>query len=275
MSSLIRSEDVVGRPRRAAPWLFAGVILAAFAALLLAPGGLAHKSHALLHGLCAQRPSHSIFIGGDVLPLDARMTGIYLGAAVTSVWLVVRGRLRSTGRMPSGVLIWLAVFVALMAVDGFNALLFDLRMPHAYAPTNVLRFITGSLAGTTLGVTLCWLFAITVWRRAERNKATIDSPYLLAAPILATWALGGLAMTGLPTLYAPFAVGLLAASIGVFWMLATVLATLLSNRAWTIDRGDELVGVLAAGLVMALAIVGLLAGFRFAAEAYLGLPKLT
>ena len=50
-----------------------------------------------LHGLCAQRPSHSLQIGGTTLPMDARMTGIYLGAAATAVvWLIAARRLRAS-----------------------------------------------------------------------------------------------------------------------------------------------------------------------------------
>ena len=40
---------------------------------------LEHKAHAFLHGICAQRPSHSLQVGDELLPFDARMTGIYTG----------------------------------------------------------------------------------------------------------------------------------------------------------------------------------------------------
>ena len=120
-------------------------------AFLIAPGDVASKTHVALHGLCAQRPSHSLQIGGTTLPMDARMTGIYLGAAATVVWLIAARRLRATRTPSLPVLVLLASFVVALAVDGFNALLVDLRFPTLYEPSNLIRMATGVLAGTALG----------------------------------------------------------------------------------------------------------------------------
>ena len=118
---------------------FAAIVLVGF---LIAPGDIASKTHIALHGLCAQRPSHSLQIGGATLPMDARMTGIYLGAAATVIWLVAARRLRAT-RVPScRCSSLLASFVVALAVDGFNALLVDLRLPTLYEPSNI--FATGN-----------------------------------------------------------------------------------------------------------------------------------
>ena len=92
-------------------------------AFLIAPGDIASKTHVALHGLCAQRPSHSLQIGGTTLPMDARMTGIYLGAAATVSLVVAARRLRATRAPSLPVLVLLASFVVALAVDGFNALL--------------------------------------------------------------------------------------------------------------------------------------------------------
>ena len=58
------------------------------------------------------------------------MTGIYLGAAVTFIWLIAARRLRATQVPAVSVLSLLASFVVALAVDGFNALLVDLQLPH-------------------------------------------------------------------------------------------------------------------------------------------------
>src|SRR6266508_4425764 len=59
---------------------------------LAAPWSLEHKAHAALHGLCAQRPSHSFTLGTHRLPFDARMTGIYGGFLGASLYLFGRRR---------------------------------------------------------------------------------------------------------------------------------------------------------------------------------------
>src|SRR5262245_31628876 len=63
--------------------LVAGLVVLLF---LAAPWSLEHKAHAALHGLCAQRPSHSFTFGSSTLPFDARMTGIYGGFLGASVY---------------------------------------------------------------------------------------------------------------------------------------------------------------------------------------------
>src|SRR5262245_47592140 len=79
----------VSQPTRIARsrWLvlLACVGLALLSAFLFSPGSIAAKSHLALHGICAQRPSHSLRLGGETLPMDARMTGIYIGAVVIAM----------------------------------------------------------------------------------------------------------------------------------------------------------------------------------------------
>jgi uncharacterized membrane protein len=77
----------------------------------------------LLYGVSAQRPSHSVFVGGEQLPLEARMGGIFLGFLCALLLLWVLGRLRAS-QPPSGALglaCW--ALVALTGLDGLNAFL--------------------------------------------------------------------------------------------------------------------------------------------------------
>ena len=59
------------------------------------------------------------------------------------------------------------------------------------------------------------------------------NPVELLAPIGVSAAIALLALSDLPLLYAPFAVGLLVAAVGVFWLLGIVLVALLSDRGWS------------------------------------------
>ena len=175
---------------------FAAIVLVGF---LIAPGNVAWKTHVALHGLCAQRASHSLQIGGATLPMDARMTGIYLGAAATFIWLVAARRLRAT-RVPAvPVLSLLASFVVALAVDGFNALLVDLRLPTIYEPSNILRLATGVLAGTSLGVVLGHLFASSMWARGDPERAVVTRPVEVFAPIGISIAIAMLMLSDFPS----------------------------------------------------------------------------
>jgi hypothetical protein len=214
-------------------------------------------------------------MGENVLPVDARMTGIYLGAAMMIAWLALSGRLRAAAPIPRRVAVMLGLFVALMACDGFNSLLVDLKLPQPYTPSNLLRFATGSLAGGALGVVVGYLFATTIWRNRDRELAVVDSLWQLTVPLVATSLMGALAVAGPPEVYAPIAVSVVVASIGAFWMIGMVLAALLANRAWSFGSVRDVAGLAAVGLVAALGIIGGLAGLRFAAEMFLGLPRLT
>ena len=252
--------------------MFAVIVLFGF---LIAPGDLAWKTHMALHGLCAQRPSHSLQIGGAMLPMDARMTGIYLGAFATLIWLIAARRLRSSRALSRPVLALLASFVVVLVADGSNALLLDLRLPTLYEPSNIMRLATGVLAGTSLGVGLGHLFANTMWAHVDSDRAAVTRPVDLLAPISLSIAMAALVLTGLPLLYGPFAVGLVVAAVGVFWLLEMTVLALLSNCGWSCRSWTDLGPLATAAMITAIVTVGGLAWMRFAAEQLLGLPRLT
>jgi uncharacterized membrane protein len=275
VSALIRDaapkKESLNRP----PLLVGGFAAVALTAFLVAPGTVASKAHIVLHGLCAQRPSHSLQIGDTALPMDARMTGIYLGAATTLIWLFAARRLRATGPPSLPVIILLGSFVAALAVDGFNALLVDLRLPAIYEPSNLLRLTTGVLAGIALGLALSHLFACSVWAHGNRERAVVMKPFELLVPIGVSGAFALLALSDLPLFFAPFAVGLVVAAVGVFWLLAIVVLALVTDRGWSYRTWSDLAPLALTSLAVAIAVVAALAGLRFTAEQLFGLPRLT
>lgn len=275
VSTLVKASQPTRFERSRSTVLLAGTALAAVGVFLLLPGSIASKTHLALHGICAQRPSHSLRIGGELLPMDARMTGIYIGAAVTAIWLVVAGAATYARVPPRRVVAILALFVGLLGADGFNALAFDLGLPHPYEPSNVLRLATGVLGGVALGVALTFLFAATMWARPDRARPLVNHPATLAVPLGIGCALGGLALSGLPVLYGPFALGLLVAAGGVFAMLAIIALALVSNRAWTYGSFLEMGAIACVGVVAAVGLMAALAGMRIGLETWFGLPLLT
>ncbi len=256
-------------------YLLSGIGLATILALLFLPGSIAAKTHLALHGICAQRPSHSLSLGNTTLPLDARMTGIYIGAVANAMWFLAAGYARNTRMPPRQVVAILALFVALLAGDGLNALAADLGMAHPYTPSNGLRLLTGILGGTAMGVALVHLLAVTMWVRGNRSLAVVPGSAALIPPVCIALIIGALALSGLPILYAPFAMGVLLAAVGVFAVLTMIALALFSNRAWGFSSYREMTPLACAGLVVAIGLIIALAGARLIMESWFGLPKLT
>src|SRR5581483_9007730 len=114
------------------PLLLGGLVLALVGFLLL-PGSFASKLLTLVAGVCAQRPAHSYFMGGGLLP-PPPLQALLLG------------------------------FVALMAVDGTNALFYDTGWPSLYPPNNAVRLATGLLCGLALALLAVPVLSATLWR---------------------------------------------------------------------------------------------------------------
>ena len=96
-------------------------------------GGRARRYRAVAFGSCPQRPSHSLFLGGQQMPIEARMAGMFGSFVIAAAygWAASRGRaVRQPGRSMTLVLVG---FIALtpaparstgVGADGVNSLLF-------------------------------------------------------------------------------------------------------------------------------------------------------
>ncbi len=267
--SIISSADALSTPeyRKYLPLIAAAAAVIGF---LAAPWPLAEKAHAVLHGLCAQTPSHTLLMGGQALPFDARMTGIYSGLAVVMAVAGVRTRFRASGLPSWAVIGALAFLVAAMAVDGFNSLFLDLGIWHPYAPQNWLRLVTGAGAGVALGATLCFLIGSTLWDRPEAGRVLSWRDLGVTAVI---WAgVAGLFLSGWGLLYPVLTVFLVFSATFTICAIAYLMLTLtrMTNNRHRSFAG--LGGEGAAGIVLGLVAIGLLACGRFALEYWLGIP---
>lgn len=86
------------------------------------------------------------------MPLEARMLGIYGGATVAFACLMTLRDKVPAQTLPLRVLGIIPIGLLITGLDGGNAFLSDLGMPHPYPPLNQLRFLTGALAGMSIGV---------------------------------------------------------------------------------------------------------------------------
>ena len=254
-------------------WLGLIVILSAMLGFIAAPWPLSEKAHAVLHGLCAQTPSHTLRLGGQMLPFDARMTGIYAGVAVTMIAIGLRTRFRFAGIPGWSLLAVLAAFVLVMAVDGFNSLFLDLGSWHAYTPQNWLRLLTGLGTGIALGATLSYLIASTFWSDTSFRTPAASWRDLIVT-FIACAGVAALFLSGWGFLYVITTFMLVATAVFVVCAIVLLMLILLreSNNRWRTVGDMQLEG--AVGILLGLLVVAMLAGGRFALEYWLGIPAL-
>lgn len=233
------------------------------------PGDYTSTSYKVLHGLCAQTPSHTIHFGDRPLPFDARMTGIYAGVIITLGTIIARGRMFHYGNPPRHVVVLLGAFVAAMAADGFNSLFTDLRLWHPWESTSVSRVVTGYGVGVTLAVALCWLLASSTWRMS-RPEAGVGSLKDLSIPAVGLAVYGALLAWSPAWLHFPVSMMLVISA----WITVTMLVLVIVLLALKLDSSvrslRELhVPVAMSGLLAVTVMIGL-AGFRFWIERTIG-----
>lgn len=251
-------------------WTWPLIVSTAVVTLVAMPGPIGGTARGALHGLCAQQPTHSFSFGGQFLPFDARMTGIYGGVLLTLAWLSAHGRLRCWSTPPGAVTALLVGFVGAMGMDGTNSLLVDLRLWHLYEPTNVGRLLTGLGAGIAMATLLSWLFATSVWTRG-RPKPAVRSPREVAEIVLLCSPYATLMLLRPEWLFLPITLLLLGSAWLTLTMLMFVMGVLATGQDGTYSTLRQLhVPVLGAS-TMALAVMLGLAGGRFWLERTLGI----
>jgi uncharacterized membrane protein len=242
---------------------------------IAAPFPLEQKAHAIVHGICAQRPSHTFAIGGNFLPFDARMTGIYLGFIVAISLLVMIGRHRRAGFLSPGSLAVVLLLVGSMAVDGFNSLFSDLRLPALYEPDNRLRLFTGMGAGVGLAVILAMLLGMSLWRRPNSKLRVTDRWWQPLILYIAGMPLALLILRGESFLFAPTVLVLVASAIVAFSSLALVSIVMIFGRENSFASAFELQPLMIWSMVAGVVTIAALALLRFGFEAMTNAPPLT
>lgn len=237
-----------------------------------APGGYGETSYALLHGLCAQTPSHTFHFGDKALPFDARMTGIYSGFAVTFLGLAITRRLFFYGDMPRSVIALLVLLLLGMAADGTNSLLTDLNLWHPWTSSNALRLVTGYGVGVGLAVVLAWLLASSTWHLSRPTTGVESIRNLWFAPVGLLF-LGLLLLWSPSWLHLPYSVVLVLAA----WAAVTLLVLVSVLLAFRLDESVKSfarlhVPVAISGLLAVSIMIGL-GSFRFWIERTFGISN--
>lgn len=248
--------------------LFPMVCGFALLAFFAAPWPVAVKAHAFLHGLCAQRPSHTYRFGGQPLPFDARMTGIYLGFFASAIVLVTSGADRRA-RLPRPWIIGVgAALIVAMGIDGFNSFFLDLGLRHLYRPSNQLRLATGAGVGIVLACAICYLVATSLWRRPDFARRGVDGR--TAAILLIAQAPIAIVLAGWSALFLPLTLLLLISATAVMSLLALVTLVMLLRADNAFDRLADVQVHASVALALGVLAIALLAGLRFLFERHFG-----
>ncbi|HEY4662846.1 MAG TPA: DUF2085 domain-containing protein [Candidatus Humimicrobiaceae bacterium] len=119
--------------------------------------------------VCHQLSSRSLMIGGIILPICSRCSGIYTGFIITAVILFIMYRKKENGLPPLYVLVILGLFFLSALIDGI-ASNFGL-----YETNNNIRFITGFLCGSSIMIILYPIFTFQYYRQSKA-KRIFNSP---------------------------------------------------------------------------------------------------
>jgi uncharacterized membrane protein len=258
MTTSGEDAPAVSKTRR---WLLIGFPLLLLAAFLALPWPLMEKLRAIGHTVCMLRPSHSHFLAGEQLPLEARTMGMYAGFLITFGYLLVlrRGRaVRFPGKWMTALLVG---FVAVMGLDGLNSSAFEVGMVHLYAPSNTLRLITGLLAGTAMGSFLLPL-ASPVLRAGNPPRAVLGNVMEVAGLLVIESRLFFGIVSGAGWLLYPVSLIGAGGVVVLFFTISVAFIALLA-RKWseTSGRRDLLLYVDLA-LLLTVVELGMLLAFK-------------
>jgi uncharacterized membrane protein len=252
-------------------WLVPLAALLVFAGWLsITPPGLLGKADAIGYAVCHRIDERSFHIGDRQLPLCARCTGTFSGAAVGLAFLAFSAPRRSA--YPSWKLAMpLGLLAAAFVLDGANSYLYLIKqtapgafenLPNLYTPNNILRLLTGSGTGLAMAVFLYPAFNQTFWRTPDERPALEGwrrLGLLLGLMLLVDLAI----LTEIPAVLYPVA---LISAGGVLVLLVMVYAMLwvmLMRQENTFETPRQTWLALTAGLTLALIMISAIDLGRF------------
>jgi uncharacterized membrane protein len=235
---------------------------------LAVPGDLDYKLDALGFGVCHQIGTHSFYIAGHQLPLCARCSGIYL-AALASMGLMLFIRRRAS-RLPVGSMIAiLAVFFGAMVVDGVNSTLQTFGS-NIWESTNLLRLLTGSLAGTAIAFFLYPVFNASIWsREARKRESVLESPIELAGYMLVVGLVVALVLDQGDWLFYPLSLLSIIGMLAMLTMANTMLVLIVTRREGKARTISEALTPILVAVLLSLIEVTLLSWGRASLAPYM------
>ena len=225
---------------------------------------LLSAAHWFGSAVCHQFPEHSYQVAGVPLPLCARCTGLYLGALLTLILHTWR-RPRAVGLPCPWMLVVLVLFFFAWAGDGLNSFLSMTEvtlvipnLPHLYPPSNLLRLITGTMMGITIGSLVFLMFNSLVW-----HAPNPESIFATRREFFALLGLGALLVFIVHSEFAPLLYPLNLAILIAIPTLHTMLVTaFIANLTRPALNWRQAVPAFALGALIALTYLSAIALLR-------------
>lgn len=150
--------------------VFTAVLVSAW---LLSPDGFNTKLWWVGSAVCHQLPDHSFHLNGQQFPLCARCTGTYLSAFIALLYFMTRGKRAAIPR--KDLLVVFILFSLFWVIDGINSFSFEvLHQQWFYAPSNLLRFLSGITMGMTFALTIMTIFNMVFWKNTQAISLVKD-----------------------------------------------------------------------------------------------------
>jgi uncharacterized membrane protein len=253
------SESVAPQARH---WGVLGLLASLFTLFVLAPWPLLDKLRALCFGICPQRPSHSYFLAGAQLPLEARKMGIYGGFLLTWGVLVALGRGKAARLPPAPLLVILTGFIGLMGLDGINAFFYDIGLPHLYAPDNRLRLATGLLVGVAIAAIVWPIFNFTFWRDGK-DQPSLARPGELLGALAVCASLFAVVVLGFDLALYPVALLSVVGMASLVTLLNLIVVLVVTRREGKATSLWDVLSPIPLALILAASELGALSLLRF------------
>ncbi|RME90277.1 MAG: DUF2085 domain-containing protein [Anaerolineae bacterium] len=240
--------------------------------LSFTPPGILGKADAIGYAVCHRIGVRSFHIGTRQLPMCARDTGTFTGAALVLLIQAIIGHKRA-GMPRKSILVLMGVLAAAWGLDGSNSYLYLIKqttpgfldhIPNLYTPNNTLRLLTGSGMGLAMASILFPLFNQTVWRTPD--PLPVLNKWKRVGALIAVLLLMDMGvLSGLPVILYPVA---LISAGGVMVMLTLIFAVLwvtLMGQENAYETLPQLWLPLLAGFTLALILITAIDLFRLRA----------
>lgn len=215
------------------------------------------------YAVCHRITERSFTINGRQLPLCARCTGMYLGAALTMLVLWLAGRARHTALPSLPILLILLSFVAIMGVDGLNSYShFFPDAPHLYEPRNWLRLVTGMGTGLTMGAIILPTLSQTLWQQQE-FRPSVRSLRELVGLILVGGTAVLLILSNQPLILYVLAIMSTVGLLTIVTALNTVIILIISRRESMATHWQQAGFPLLIGVALAVVELSAISLLRF------------
>lgn len=267
-TSQIKRDDKRPLPRPLLLLIILGAIFIMAFYTITDPNHLTHD-HILAgadwmgYAVCHRLTERTFMINGRQLPLCARCTGMYLGAALSLLTLWLAGRSRHTFLPPLPILLILLGFIGIMGLDGLNSYShFFPNAPHLYQPRNWLRLLTGTGTGLAMGAILLPTLAQTLWREQD-FRPSLSTLRELGGLVVVGGTAVLLTLSNQPHLLYVLAIISVVGLLAIVTTLNSIMVLILTRRESLAQNWQQASLPLLIGLILAITELSAISYLRF------------